>query len=319
VKGVGDYTGEQVKTFTILPKALTDAMVTLDKTSFIYNEKVQKPEVTVADGTIMTAEDYQVTNDGGTEEGTYQVVVTGQNNYKGVVIKSFTITREDIHGDDDPEHPDEKPMTYTPTEEDSDEVKVSGYEGTETELEQITSVSIPATCTANGKTYSVVGIAANAFANIPNLKDIYLPDTEEPLEIAEDAIPASATVHTTLALLDDYALMPSLSENFKGGKIKTEVTAKNRYWTFSSGVDVYVPDGVSVYIARERSSASVTIVELSDNDLTVSGQRIIKHNNGVLISSEGNDTPYDLVACGRRMSSGSMISTDDYKDYGSQN
>lgn len=319
VKGVGDYTGEQVKTFTILPKALTDAMVTLDKTSFIYNEKVQKPEVTVADGTIMTAEDYQVTNDGGTEEGTYQVVVTGQNNYKGVVIKSFTITREDIHGDDDPEHPDEKPMTYTPTEEDSDEVKVSGYEGTETGLEQITSVSIPATCIANGKTYSVVGIAANAFANIPNLKDIYLPDTEEPLEIAEDAIPASATVHTTLALLDDYALMPSLSENFKGGKIKTEVTAKNRYWTFSSGVDVYVPDGVSVYIARERSSASVTIVELSDNDLTVSGQRIIKHNNGVLISSEGNDTPYDLVACGRRMSSGSMISTDDYKDYGSQN
>lgn len=319
VKGIGDYTGEQVKTFTILPKALTDAMVTLDKTSFIYNEKVQKPEVTVADGTIMTADDYTVTNDGGTDEGTYQVVVTGQNNYKGVVIKSFTITREEIHGDDDPEHPDEKPITYTPTEEGSDEVKVSSLEGSETELEQITSVTIPATCTANGKTYSVVGVSANAFANVPNLTDIYLPDTEEPLEIAEDAIPTSVTVHTTLALLDDYALMPSLSENFKAGKIKTTVTAKNRYWTFSSGVDVYVPDGVSVYIARERSSATVTIVELSDNDLTVGGQRIIKHNNGVLISSEGNDTPYDLVACGRRMSSGSTITTDDFKDYGSQN
>lgn len=319
VKGVGDYTGEQVKTFTILPKALTDAMVTLDKTSFIYNEKVQKPEVTVADGTIMTADDYTVTNDGGTDEGTYQVVVTGQNNYKGVVIKSFTITREEIHGDDDPEHPDEKPITYTPTEEGSDEVKVSSLEGSETELEQITSVTIPATCTANGKTYSVVGVSANAFANVPNLTDIYLPDTEEPLEIAEDAIPTSVTVHTTLALLDDYALMPSLSENFKAGKIKATVTAKNRYWTFSSGVDVYVPDGVSVYIVHERNNAAVTIVELSDNDLTVGGQRIIKHNNGVLIGSDGNETPYDLVACGRRMSSGSTISTDDFKDYGSQN
>ena len=319
VKGVGDYTGEQVKTFTILPKALTDAMVTLDKTSFIYNEKVQKPEVTVADGTIMTADDYTVTNDGGTDEGTYQVVVTGQNNYKGVVIKSFTITREEIHGDDDPEHPDEKPITYTPTEEGSDEVKVSSLEGSETELEQITSVTIPATCTANGKTYSVVGVSANAFANVPNLTDIYLPDTEEPLEIAEDAIPTSVTVHTTLALLDDYALMPSLSENFKAGKIKATVTAKNRYWTFSSGVDVYVPDGVSVYIVHERNNAAVTIVELSDNDLTVGGQRIIKHNNGVLIGSDGNETPYDLVACGRRMSSGTTISTDDYKDYGSQN
>ncbi|SEA54542.1 hypothetical protein SAMN04487851_10837 [Prevotella sp. tc2-28] len=319
VKGVGDYTGEQVKTFTILPKALTDAMVTLDKTSFIYNEKVQKPEVTVADGTIMTADDYTVTNDGGTDEGTYQVVVTGQNNYKGVVIKSFTITREEIHGDDDPEHPDEKPITYTPTEEGSDEVKVSSLEGSETELEQITSVTIPATCTANGKTYSVVGVSANAFANVPNLTDIYLPDTEEPLEIAEDAIPTSVTVHTTLALLDDYALMPSLSENFKAGKIKATVTAKNRYWTFSSGVDVYVPDGVSVYIVHERNNAAVTIVELSDNDLTVGGQRIIKHNNGVLIGSEGNETPYDLVACGRRMSSGSTITTDDFKDYGSQN
>ena len=319
VKGVGDYTGEQVKTFTILPKALTDAMVTLDKTSFIYNEKVQKPEVTVADGTIMTADDYTVTNDGGTDEGTYQVVVTGQNNYRGVVIKSFTITREEIHGDDDPEHPDEKPITYTPTEEGSDEVKVSSLEGSETELEQITSVTIPATCTANGKTYSVVGVSANAFANVPNLTDIYLPDTEEPLEIAEDAIPTSVTVHTTLALLDDYALMPSLSENFKAGKIKATVTAKNRYWTFSSGVDVYVPDGVSVYIVHERNNAAVTIVELSDNDLTVGGQRIIKHNNGVLIGSDGNETPYDLVACGRRMSSGSTITTDDFKDYGSQN
>ncbi len=319
VKGVGDYTGEQVKTFTILPKALTDAMVTLDKTSFIYNEKVQKPVVTVADGTIMTADDYTVTNDGGTDEGTYQVVVTGQNNYKGVVIKSFTITREEIHGDDDPEHPDEKPITYTPTEEGSDEVKVSSLEGSETELEQITSVTIPATCTANGKTYSVVGVSANAFANVPNLTDIYLPDTEEPLEIAEDAIPTSVTVHTTLALLDDYALMPSLSENFKAGKIKATVTAKNRYWTFSSGVDVYVPDGVSVYIVHERNNAAVTIVELSDNDLTVGGQRIIKHNNGVLIGSDGNETPYDLVACGRRMSSGSTITTDDFKDYGSQN
>ncbi len=319
VKGVGDYTGEQVKTFTILPKALTDAMVTLDKTSFIYNEKVQKPEVTVADGTIMTADDYTVTNDGGTDEGTYQVVVTGQNNYKGTVIKSFTITREEIHGDDDPEHPDEKTVTYTPTEEGSDEVKVSGCEGTETELEQVTSVTVPATFTSNGKTYTVVGISANAFANVPNLTDVYLPDTEEPLEIAEDAIPATATIHTTLALLDDYALMPSLSESFKAGKIKTTVTAKNRYWTFSSGVDVYVPDGVSVYIARERDNATVTIVELSDNDLTVGGQRIIKHNNGVLIGSEGNETPYDLVACGRRMTSGTTISTDDYKDYGSQN
>jgi hypothetical protein len=319
VKGVGDYTGEQMKTFVILPKTLTGEMVTLDKTSFIYNEKVQKPEVTVADGTLMTEDDYTVTNDGGTEEGTYQVVVVGQNNYKGTVIKSFTITREEIHGDDDPEHPDEKTVTYTPTEEGSDEVKVSGCEGTETELEQVTSVTVPATFTSNGKTYTVVGISANAFANVPNLTDVYLPDTEEPLEIAEDAIPATATIHTTLALLDNYALMPSLSESFKAGKIMTTVTAKNRYWTFSSGVDVYVPDGVSVYIARERDNATVTIVELSDNDLTVGGQRIIKHNNGVLISSEGNDTPYDLVACGRRMTSGTTISTDDYKDYGSQN
>ena len=319
VKGVGDYTGEQMKTFVILPKTLTDEMVTLDKTSFIYNEKVQKPEVTVADGTLMTEDDYTVTNEGGTDEGTYQVVVVGQNNYKGTVIKSFTITREEIHGDDDPEHPDEKPITYTPTEEGSDEVKVSGCEGTETELEQVTSVTVPATFTSNGKTYTVVGISANAFANVPNLTDVYLPDTEEPLEIAEDAIPATATIHTTLALLDDYALMPSLSESFKAGKIMTTVTAKNRYWTFSSGVDVYVPGGVTVYIARERDNATVTIVELSDNDLTVGGQRIIKHNNGVLISSEGNDTPYDLVACGRRMTSGTTISTDDYKDYGSQN
>ena len=318
VIGVGDYKGSQMKEFIIEPKPMTEDMVSLDKTTFTYNEEKQKPVVTVSDGDIMTEADYTITNEGGTEVGAYEVVVKGKNNYNGTITKKYNIVRSEMPVDPKPgeEQPGDAKINVSPTEEGSNEVKVSSITTSET---GDASVTIPETCTINGQTYTVTGIADGAFANASNLKDIYLPETEKPLTIGKNAIPAQANVHVPLALLAEYALMPTMAESFRNGKVMTTVKAKNRYWTFASGVDVYVPDGLDVYIAREHNGSSVSIIQLTDNDLAVGGQRVIKANNGVLINSSGNDTEYVFVACAKRMTSGTAVSTDDNKDYGLRN
>ena len=92
VTGKGNYAGTKTATFTITAKPLTEAMVTLSETSFVYNTLIQKPEVSVSDGDIMTKDDYVITNNGGTNQGTYHVIVNGQGNYSGQIDKTFTIT-----------------------------------------------------------------------------------------------------------------------------------------------------------------------------------------------------------------------------------
>ena len=318
VIGVGDYKGSQMKEFIIEPKPMTEDMVSLDKTTFTYNEEKQKPVVTVSDGDIMTEADYTITNEGGAEVGAYEVVVKGKNNYNGTITKKYNIVRSEMPVDPKPgeEQPGDAKINVSPTEEGSNEVKVSSITTSET---GDASVTIPETCTINGQTYTVTGIADGAFASASNLKDIYLPETEKPLTIGKNAIPVQTNVHVPLALLAEYALMPTMAESFRNGKVMSTVKAKNRYWTFASGVDVYVPDGLDVYIAREHNGNSVSIIQLTDNELAVGGQRVIKANNGVLINSSGNDTEYVFVACAKRMTSGTAVSTDDNKDYGLRN
>ena len=94
VEGKGNYSGTITKQFTINPKALTDAMVTLSASSFTYNGTNQKPTVTVKDGTTSLIEntDYTLTNAGGTAVGSYDVKVEGKGNYSGTITKQFTIT-----------------------------------------------------------------------------------------------------------------------------------------------------------------------------------------------------------------------------------
>ena len=63
---------------------------------------------------------------------------------------------------------------------------------------------------------------------------------------------------------------------------------------------------------------TVTIVQLTDAELNVGGQGLIKSNNGVLMAGQGQ-TPYNLVASARRMISGTPVRTYDSKDYGPEN
>lgn len=319
----GNYTGTAQATFKILPKPLTDNMVSLSPTVLVYTGSLQKPVVTVTDGetTLAAQKDYNVAGDGGIEAGEYELVITGIGNYTNQVSKKFTIQLE---GSSTPvpivdDNDKEARFLFMPSGSNNDEVKVSGIVLPESAKSSTFSVTIPISYQDGDNTYRVTGIGAGAFEGMKNLRDIHLPETEKPIEIGENAIPPTTTVHVSLANLDDYALAPSLEDNFISGNVVAEVSVLNRYWTFSSGVDVQVPHGVRVFIVSERDNSTVAITELSEDQLKVGSQRVIKANNGVLFACESDETRYELIASAIRMNSGTPITTDNHRDYGTEN
>jgi hypothetical protein len=171
--------------------------------------------------------------------------------------------------------------------------------------------------------YQVTEIKADAFKKAEGentvVTKVILPETEEPLKIEEDALKPDGNlldVVTPLSMLDDYALQESLKENFEAVKISAIVTAPNKYWTFSSGVDCILPEGVTAYIAEWDANAKLPrIIALGEDDLKLSDGKLgIKANNGVLLASEKGGE-YEIVACPGNQESGSAVATGDANSY----
>ena len=162
------------------------------------------------------------------------------------------------------------------------------------------AVYIPAIVTdQDHNTYAVRQIASGTLYGQTSISDVVLPDTDEPIQIEEgafllDNIDGSghqiACVHTPLAHLDDYALMTGLQEQYATLNIRATASPEHRFWTFSCGVDVVLPQGVLPYLCKAGAQGGVEIVELKD----VSH---IKANNGVLLACD-SDAPkdYEIVA-----------------------
>ena len=88
---------------TVGAKTLTDGMVAISDNSKVYSGANQKPTVTITDNAAtITASDYTITNNGGTNVGNYSVSVVAKGNYTGTVTKTdcFTITPYDISNAD---------------------------------------------------------------------------------------------------------------------------------------------------------------------------------------------------------------------------
>ena len=86
-------------TFTITPKSISGATITLDKDSKEYTGAAQTFAVTVKDdSTTLTDADYTVSDNTATDvkaDG-YTLTVTGQGNYTGTATKLFNITAHNI-------------------------------------------------------------------------------------------------------------------------------------------------------------------------------------------------------------------------------
>ena len=186
------------------------------------------------------------------------------------------------------------------------------------------TVIVPKEIVDGNVVYKVTSITASAFnsqeGSDTEVNKVILPETEEPLQIEEGAMkPDNVVVEVVapLSLLDDYSLMESMKENFEANKISATVVPENTYWTFSSGVDCVLPEGLTAYKAIWEDGAP-RIVRLDESDLQLKdGRRGIKANNGVLIACDiGNgDNAYEIVASPGNQNSGTTPATIDADSY----
>lgn len=193
-------------------------------------------------------------------------------------------------------------------------------DASETAKKNVT-VTVPGEVQSGNVVYQIKEIKKDAFKAPENSKTqvtkVILPETESTIPVADGAMKPDGNlldVESPLALLDDYALMTSLKDNFEARKISAVVKAPNQYWTFSSGVDCVLPEGVTAYIVVWESEQP-QIVKLAESDLLLQdGRRGIKANNGVLISSvKGN--AYEIVANPGGQTSGTTPATSDADSY----
>ena len=319
--GVGNYTGTQTAQFAIAQAELT--ALTLAQTAFDYNLFAPQAQTAAiaevkAGELVVPAAQYEVEGNTQTEPGTYTVTVTGKANFTGEAKAEFTIKEQVVAGSAEETETGKviKDVTMIVRVVDRDGKTLSIdkiSEPTDVQNEKITVV-IPAKIDG----WNVVSIDDNAMKGMDNVTDIYMPDTEKPIIISGKAVPATATIHTPLALIDDYALMASLKENYEAAKVVTTVTPANKFWTLGVGCDVVVPEGVEVYAVKVKNAAEVATEIVPDELLMVGSERVIKANNGVLLLGEAGKS-YDLVAYSGRLASGMLVASSDNKDYGRSN
>ncbi len=95
VKGTGKYKGTLTGKFTINPAEIKQAAINLSASSFIYDGKEKKPEITVKNGdkVLIAGTDYTVSYSNNMEVGSAKAVITGKGNYTGSVTKTFEIIK----------------------------------------------------------------------------------------------------------------------------------------------------------------------------------------------------------------------------------
>lgn len=94
VTGTGNFTGTATKDWTIAPKDISNAVITLGDT-LTYNGQEQTQTVTsvTVDGLSVT---YDVTGNTGTDVKDYTLTITGTGNFTGTATKDWTIAPKDI-------------------------------------------------------------------------------------------------------------------------------------------------------------------------------------------------------------------------------
>ena len=98
ITGKGNYTGTASKTFTIKPKDIKGATITLQENSLIYTGQIQ--EVTIAsvtlNGVTLSADDYDIVKDSNKQisaDDSITLTIAGKGNYTGMATTTWKITK----------------------------------------------------------------------------------------------------------------------------------------------------------------------------------------------------------------------------------
>ena len=350
VTAKGNFSGSKIEKFSIYPK---EVGLTWDKTSFPYNGQAQQPTATVT-GVVKingvdeacTVETYtlaakdgsSLTEDKAVNEGSYTVTATklSNTNYKlpTEASQDFTIVQGAVTGsgievrrnDTKALVDNEAYLTEINGKLRIDHVNIINPDPANGIAAGV-SVYIPASLkNVDNKTGDTYGVGSDLIvtdAKVP-VTDVYMPETEEMLNVATKAFrlvadeSKTAFIHVPLPLLDDYALTPGLKAEYEAGKVMTTVKPATQYWTFSSAVDVVVPEGLTANICSANGLKAVAITAITETTATVDGvsRILVKANNGVLMKGTAN-SDYDLRAwpSEERPSGLTPIPTADAKSY----
>ncbi len=90
VSGTGNYEDSATGTFTINPKPLDKARISVDDTGYEGGAFRPDPIVTLGKSLLKAGQDYTVSYTDGDEEGSVGITITGKGNYTGTVSGSFT-------------------------------------------------------------------------------------------------------------------------------------------------------------------------------------------------------------------------------------
>lgn len=95
VTAMGNYTGGGTKTFTISPKTITSAMISVSG-SYTYTGKAITPSFTVKNGTttLIGNTDYTSSLSNNVNAGSATLTIKGKGNYSGTATKTFSISRK---------------------------------------------------------------------------------------------------------------------------------------------------------------------------------------------------------------------------------
>ena len=349
VTGIGNYNGSSaLKSFTINKAKLT---ITVESKTRAFGEV--NPELTVIYSGFVNGEDESVlttpptvitTATEDSPAGTYEINVFGAEatNYAFTYVNgTLTVTKSDntgsgirvIRNDNQKEVPNVADLTMMTDEKGNKTLRIDKVtiaplaDATATNQIGVT-VFIPAVLKDyDGTVLPIYGVGSDIIvtnANVP-VTDIYMPDTEEIIDVAKQAFrliadeSTTARIHTSLPLLDDYALTAGLKAEYEAGHVMTTITPTTRYWTFSSGVDVVVPEDVTAYICFADGLDAVAAIAITNTKATVNGKErvIVKANNGVMMGC-GDDKggTFDIFAWpSDDRPSGMKPTTEDAKTY----
>lgn len=146
-------------------KTLFDKDVTISQTVYDYDGKAKTPEVTVKDGDRNLTEntDYIIVYSDNVNAGTAKVSITGKGNYKGTVVKAFTIMikKDTVH----------KAGFFRHKVTGASSVSVAAVN-----VKKNKKVKIPGTVEIGGKTFKVTAIAQNAFKKNTDIISVEVGD-----------------------------------------------------------------------------------------------------------------------------------------------
>ena len=276
------YSGSASKTFTITKK---EATLQWSNTELVWTGQALKPTCTVTN--LCGSDNCEVTVGGEqVEAGTYTATATALSNANYKLPQAVTAEYQIIKKLDD----DTKDAV-------EGNVKAEVYDET-TKQAVITDMTAKAgettfTIPSNIDGYDVVAVNGT-LNNADNITDIYLPGEDGKAITVNDANlfvgtgSKKAIVHAPVRVLQNYAAM--LPGHVGEAKLVSEVTqTAQRYWTFSCGVDVQLPEGLEVNIIKARSASEVEKVVVKTNT--------VKANNGVMFIGQQGVT-YTLTALG---------------------